>query len=202
MDRLTLTEIFNDQSVTATALHVAVLEVFGTVIYEWDPLTLWLEIRDELRLELPEANQDKLQALLAAVGTDGFYKTTQGFYTIANTLTDGDGGFQVFDPISVAEMLWAIYEVAINRDPEPFSPSVDAMIRNILSQEGNSGAPEAYLQSLGDSEASDNPISELDRFLKDRQAKLREDLFKINTAMPALPDLDSVLDPVLSQNVS
>jgi hypothetical protein len=196
-DRLTLTNVLTSPATSATALHVAVLDHLGLEIYEWDPATLWMEINSALHLELPEQNQDKLQAIIAAVSTDQFYAQTEGFYHIAHALLDGDGGFQVFDPLTLGEALWAIYEVALNRDAEKFSPSILSFIQHLVKQEGQSSAPEAFLKSQGDPEASEDPNSQLDRFLNDRAAKVRGELIQLKGVIPDLPSVESVLTPVL-----
>jgi hypothetical protein len=196
-DRLALTNVLTSPATSATALHVAALDHLGLGIYEWDPATLWMEINSELHLELPEQNQDKLQAIITAVSTDQFYAQMEGFYPIAHTLLDGDGGFQVFDPLTLGEALWAIYEVALNRDPEKFSPSILSYIQHLVKEEGQSAAPEAFLKSQGDTEASDDPNSQLDRFLNDRAAKVRGELIQLKGVIPDLPSVESVLTPVL-----
>ena len=176
MKRQAAVELFMDGDATATALHVAVLEHFGTAIYDWDPQTLALEIQSDFFAEPIEANLERLHAMITAVGTDAFYKSVDGFYAISTAIEDGKARFEVFEPISAPEALWATYEVSLNRETEPFSYGVKKYLDHLLNEEGGSASGE-----------------DLGAFLAHRRENVKAQLVKLQGHVPELPDIGETL---------
>jgi len=120
----------------ATVVNAIVRQHFGDEAYEWDPATVYLEMRDAFKAEPSAVVMDRWSAMQVVMTTDGFFRRPDAFLGICNTLTSGAPFFQVFDPVTVEEAAWAITEVSLNRELLPFSYPVRKYIRTILNQDG------------------------------------------------------------------
>jgi hypothetical protein len=104
-----------------------------------DPVEVWVRVKEDFHTEVPEENENKINALVMALSTDAFYDDPLAFNSICNALYSGDLGDLVngyIEDLSVSEMLWGIYEVELNRgDSQDFAPAVDAFIEETISQE-------------------------------------------------------------------
>jgi ribosome recycling factor len=136
LDKKEIFKALSDDATYATTAHVIALGTFGDDIYDMDPLELFSALEDEYKSELSEEVAEKMQAILLATVTDAFYEDPMAFRAIANTLLEGDPGFDGFDNVTVPEILWAIYEVELNHESRNFSPKVANMIEHELENEG------------------------------------------------------------------
>jgi hypothetical protein len=127
----------------ATTLHAIMLAAYGEEVYTADPLTLYRQLEDDFRCRLPEAAENRINALFFALTTDAFYHESEAFSAIAASLYDGtlgDGVEDMFDALTMQELVWALYEVRLNReDEESFSPEVDQFIAETLQRETEAG---------------------------------------------------------------
>jgi hypothetical protein len=124
---------------SSTSLHLILLAEFGDDLYgdedspPMDPVLIWRLIRDRFRVTVPEENENKINALMIGVSTDVFYEEPQAFIAISMALYSGDIGDMVSgvmeDP-TLNELLWGIFEVALNRDDDmEFSESIHRVIQ-------------------------------------------------------------------------
>lgn len=135
------------QEAFATTLLVALIKMYGLEVLDWDPLTIQLEVKDDLGLEMPRKVFDRVMALISALKTDAVYKDVPLFDETVNALA-GDGvGVERGVP-SVEDVAWAVAELEM-ADPEPitrdsnnpFSRSVAKYVRVVLDDEGMYRAP-------------------------------------------------------------
>jgi hypothetical protein len=138
VDRDTVAALIRNPDTRATTLHAIALLVFKDGLYGEnppEPLEVFVGIEDEFHANLPEENENKLQAILLAVGTNAFYDDPAAFTAICETLTTGElEGTLTGDAEAVTslEALWAVYEIGVNRDDGPeFSPSVMRLLTEI-----------------------------------------------------------------------
>lgn len=146
-DRRTAGDILADTESTATVLHMILLAAYGDELHgnadlgiePMDPVEVWVRVKEDFHTEVPEENENKINALVMALSTDAFYDDPLAFNSICNALYSGDLGDLVngyIEDLSVSEMLWGIYEVELNRgDSQDFAPAVDAFIEETISQE-------------------------------------------------------------------
>lgn len=124
----------------ATLLHAIVFKEFGEEMYDWEPETIYLDINDTFGIEMPEANFNKLMALISALASDAFYKKWSSFDIICGSLSDGDPSGN--DELLVAEMAWGVIEVGLNDEtPSEFSHDIAAAVGALLVNEGFTSAP-------------------------------------------------------------
>ena len=170
-------DLLSDPETTATTLLVIALRAYGeelfgneeTGIPPMDPVDLWLRLKEDFNAQVHENCENKLNALMTALATDGFYDNLQVFVAVCSALEDGDLGDLVegqMETLTVPEMLWAIYEVELNRDDQQdFSPAIVDFMDKIM----NSEADEVV-------EDDPNPMSYWERFLADKREQMFHEL--------------------------
>jgi len=136
MDNKAVIRALESSETTATVLYALLNRLYGEAWLDWDLTTLYLELRAEFSAEPAQEVVDKIGALQTLVTTDAFFSNPSGFMGICNTLSGGDPGFAVFDPVSVPEAAWALTEVAFIRDFLPFSYAVKTVMLAILREDG------------------------------------------------------------------
>lgn len=175
-------QLLSDAGTKATVLLVIAMTVYGSDALfgrapsesdpgedAWDPAILFNQLEQDFSVSIPPENENKLQALLMAVATDAFYEDLETFMAVCNSVDSGDLGDLVngfFEEVTVPEILWACYEVLVNRgsDTVEFSPPVSAFIEEIVSDEAEEN------EEVGDS--VEEVTSYFDRFLREEQEEL------------------------------
>jgi hypothetical protein len=123
-----------------TTLLVAILrKQYGDEFFEWDPATVYLEIRDTFGAEPSSTAMDRISAAQVLMTTDAFFKRLDGFMNICNTLSSGTPAFTLFDPATTEEMAWAVVEVSLLRELMPFAYPVKKYCTTVLENDGYSG---------------------------------------------------------------
>ena len=140
-------ELLRDSSTLATVIHLIVLSAYGEELYgdpergiePMDPIELYARIQEDFSAQLTEEGENRLNGLMMAVSTDGFYEDPLVFTSVAHALFSGDLGDLVdgaIEDLDVPNMLWAIYEVAANRDDDnEFSPPVAKLQEEVINSD-------------------------------------------------------------------
>lgn len=116
----------------------AILEhLFGPAVYTWEALTIVAELQELIRTAPSDEFMDRFSAMQVAMMTDMFFQRLDGFRSICNALDDGDPGFQIVDPVTLEEMTWGVFEVSLNRDVLPFSPTIQDFVQLTASEYGD-----------------------------------------------------------------
>ncbi len=146
-DKRLAADLLADTETTATVLHMIVLAAYGDEVYgsiengieQAEPVELWMRIKEDFSVNIPESNENKVNALMLALSTDAFYDDPLAFISICNALYSGDLGDLVdgaLEDLTMPEMLWGIYEVELNRgDSEGFALPIDRLIDEIIRNE-------------------------------------------------------------------
>lgn len=149
-DKRTAGDLLADTETTATVLHLIILSAYGDELYgdeengiaAMDPIELWLRVKEDFSVTVPESNENKINALMVSLSTDAFFEDPLAFISICNALYSGDLGDLVegfMEDLTVPEMLWGIYEVELNRgQSETFSNSINRLIDETISAEAES----------------------------------------------------------------
>lgn len=137
-----------DDATLATVLHVIALQLLGEEIYTLDPIELYLRLEESTGARVTDDNESKLQAILTATSTDLFFENPEAFRGIVNTLSEGDPGFMFLEQPTLAEVLWAIYEVELNHEGGKLKQPVQSYVIEALGSEVNEqsvdGSTSAY----------------------------------------------------------
>jgi hypothetical protein len=132
-------DLLSEPDTKATVLHAIILATYGAdVLYggegeEDDPVDfglLYADLENDFRCRLPPEVENKIRAIHTAVSTTMFYESLGAFRAITKSLADGDiadliQGMTV--DLTLPEMLWALYEVNLNREEieePPLSPAI------------------------------------------------------------------------------
>ena len=121
---------------SATLIHTILREKYGEEAYDWDPVTVALEVQADFQCEMSSESMDKYCAISTVMTSDAFFRRLDAFLGICNTLNSGAPSFDVFDPTTIEEISWAVTEVALNRELLPFSYAVKAYVRKLLDDDG------------------------------------------------------------------
>lgn len=120
----------------ATVIHAIMLGQYGEQVYDWDPVTCALEVKEDFNAEICTEAMDRWCAMQAIMSSDAFFKRLDVFMNVCNTLASGSPSFMVFDPVTSEEAAWAVAEVAMSRDVLPFSWSIQSYMRQQLMADG------------------------------------------------------------------
>lgn len=146
-DKRKAADFLADTETTATVLHMIILAAYGDEVYgsvengveQADPVELWLRIKEDFSVTVPESNENKVNALMLALSTDAFYEDPLAFISICNALYSGDLGDLVdgmLEDLTIPEMLWGIYEVELNRgESRGFILQIDKLMDEIIQNE-------------------------------------------------------------------
>ena len=166
----------------ATPLLAIVLTAYGDEIFgdeakgiePIDPIELYARIEEDFRAQLTEAGENRLQALMMAVATDGFYEDPLVFTSVAKALAVGDMGDLpdgIMEEVTLPEAVWAVYEVALNRDDDiGLHPLVLALITGAADGESEEG--------------QEQPLPHHERFVAHQKLELASQLRSINVQFP------------------
>jgi hypothetical protein len=172
-------------------------------VYEWDPVTVYLETQADFQADMCGEAVDRWCALQVVMTSDAFFRRLDAFLAICNTLADGSPFFSAFNPVSVEEAGWAITEVALNREMLPFSYAIKKYLKTVLKQEGYSETnyPFVFNEVFGerpdsdkirDGLAANNNDTNLELYIDDQLADMVEQFNRI-------PDLSGMDDIVLQR---
>lgn len=141
----------------ATVINAIIVSNYGEEAYDWDPLTVAMELKDDFEVDVIPEIMDKWCAIQIIMGSDAFFKRIDAFLSICNTLSSGEPFFSAFDPVTVDEAAWAIAEVSMNRDMLEFSPTIKAYLRKRLDFENfSSKYPKIFDEVLGSHPSSED----------------------------------------------
>ena len=180
---------------SATFLNALIRRQYGDEAYEWDPLTVFLELKSDFDVELSNESMDRWSAMQVVMTSDAFFKRVDAFSAICNTLASGVSHFAVFDPVTVEEASWAIVEVALNRDMLPLSYPIHQYINVLLQQDGYEpeSDPEPIKLALGMDPKSKNIVKAVfvDMSNKDNvEHFIDENLKQIAREFDTIPSMD------------
>lgn len=134
-----------DEDMTATALLAIVIDLYGTEAFEWLPSTLISELETDLRIDLPQVNVNRINAAIALLTTDAFYRDPLAFMHTCQMLWADNSPPDVDDqsPPSPIATAWGVFEASLI-DPDhskTYDNDVKGTIGVILQQVGIHKAP-------------------------------------------------------------
>jgi len=176
-EQYSVKEALESTETCATVLHAILRNKYGDDVYEWDPITITMEVADDYGAEMSSQSVNRFAALQLIMVNDAFFQRLDAFMGICNTLSTGDPFFGVFDPVTVEEAAWAITECALNREMLPFSYTIKKFLKVILADEGyGTDYPEMFDAVF----AADTPEEAEDIRAQVRQADLNPNTDNIN----------------------
>lgn len=107
----------------------------------WDPITLTMQLEDDLAIDIPRGNIDRLNTAIEILKTDVFWNQTPDFVRICNILSGSPLIRDTWDPADSAEIAWGVTEASL-LDPQDaegsdaFAPEIVGYIVETLRAEG------------------------------------------------------------------
>lgn len=197
-------QALQNPEITATVVHAILLDQYGEEVYDWDPVTIYLETSADFDADMAAEAMDKWCAMQVVMTSDAFFKRLDAFLNICNTLAEGSPAFDAFNKVTPEEAAWAIVEVALNREMLPFSYSIKKYLRTVLREEGFGEAdyPAIFAEVFEDkpdagairrAAANDNETN-MDQYVDEALADMVSQFNKI-------PDLSRVDDLIISRGL-
>ena len=121
---------------SATLINAILTRQYGEQWLEWDPLTVYLEIKSDFRIDPPAEVLDRLAAIQVVMTSDAFFQRLDAFLPVCTTLSTGEPSFSAFDMPTTPELAWGMAEVALLRDMLPFSYAIKGFIKQVLDEDG------------------------------------------------------------------
>jgi hypothetical protein len=137
----------SDPDTPATVLHAILVAAYGLeYLYGTDgtdgadPLDIWLALRSDFKADISEEGENRINAMLLAVGTEAFFESPQAFVGIVKGLVSGDIGDVIdgaFDgDLTIHEIAAALWEIGVQRDyMSDFEPAVLKLLHDEVLQE-------------------------------------------------------------------
>lgn len=120
----------------ATVLLSMLVGKYGEEALDWDPFTVFLEIRDDYHVSPADAVMNKICAMQIVMSSSDFFERIDTFTNVCNSLSEGDPFFKVFTPLGTEEIAFALATVAMNRDMLPFSNTIRRYVKKVLKADG------------------------------------------------------------------
>lgn len=158
-----LQKIVTDPETFATPLLLVFTDLYGTEGYEWLPETIYNELADDLQVQMPQANFDRLMVGINLVVTDRFYKSLPDFVSYCNVLSGDRYHPQLWDPADATEIAWGITEALLIDPPEednPFTPEIVSYIGSVLDAEGIINPPDVLKIAVRSRPADYDPVAD------------------------------------------
>ena len=152
-----------DPETLGTVLHAIILKTYGEEVNEIDPVELFLRLEEDFGAQPCIEAENRIQAILLATTTDSFYQVPDAFTSICDTLVNGDPGMEQLEPLTLAEVIWGVYEVELNHPGAEMSKQVHALVQEVTNEEAEEAGDYAYIF----------------QFLQEQRDKLKHQLEKV-----------------------
>jgi hypothetical protein len=119
-----------------TVLHAIIRRQYGDDAYDFDPLTIELELADDFSAEISIECLNRWSALQVVMGSDAVFTRLDAFMGVCNSLASGYPYFSVFDPVTTEEAAWGLTEIVLNRDVLSFGYDIKNYLKRVLAADG------------------------------------------------------------------
>jgi hypothetical protein len=151
-----------------TLLYVILRNEFGDEALDWDPITLYMELRETFKAEPVPEVMDRLSAIQVLVLTDVFFTRADAFINICNTIADGQPSFSMFDTATTEECAWSLVEVSLIRDLRRFDYGVTRYVKHTLLQDGydEGNYPGLFVEAFDKDPSASELVDEVQEVVK------------------------------------
>ena len=134
-----------DPDTFATVLHAILIKTYGDEINDIDPVEIFLRLGEDYGAEPCEEVENKIQAILLATTTDVFYNDPDAFTAVCETLANGDPGMEQLEQLTLAEVIWGVYEVELNHPGAEMSKQVHKLVQQTVEAEAEEAGDYQYI---------------------------------------------------------
>lgn len=177
-------KLLTDEETFGSVIFTICLFKYNTDLFEEDIMEILIRIKEDFGVDnMPEENENKLQALITAFVSPFFYEEPEVFSAVCKTLFLGDPDLAEFgmDNPTLLECLWGMYEVnLISQDGEEFGYRVINLINEIISNE--------ILVFGEDTPNEIGLVEQIDLIFEERKEQLKEQLALAGFDVTYIPD--------------
>lgn len=163
-DKKITKELLKDKGTYAFVLLVIILSYLPEGeddLAEIDTETLFADLEEEFECDIPEENENKINAAITALTTDLFWRSTSVTKAISMAFADGDIGDIINgddEEVEACYLLWALLEVGIFHNLSLLD-SINQCSDNVIN----------YINEVLDDEAEEreSEIDEIDEVMRD-----------------------------------
>ena len=142
--RRPLKEIFDDPSLFCSSVLLLLVDSFGAEVVNWEPETVYDALRERFGVQMNNLLADKINAALALLATDAYYKDLNSFNTINRVLAFRYADFEEFVPATSDDSAWGVTEASLivgKEDQTEFSDDIRRYVGLLLETEGINRPP-------------------------------------------------------------
>jgi len=196
MNEIAARELINSPMTSASAIHAIIYDKYGDDAYDWDPVTISLELSADFDVDVETSVIDKWSAMQVIMTSDLYFDRLDAFLPICNTLASGAPTFQIFDPVTPSEAAWSLFEASLNREPSILSLPIKTYLSFILKGYGflnSSEYPEIFRMAIGDFNiepklvrdniAADQNVGQVDLFIDEMLKGLKEQFDRLDASL-------------------
>jgi hypothetical protein len=162
-----------DPGTFATVLLAILIDEYSTDCFEWEPQALFMQIKEDFHVDVPDVNRDKIGAMMTALTTNQFFQNTEVFTNTCKALSHVEADFSVFRPLTPEEMAWGVTEVVLNNPPakhlgnEEFSDEIGGLVGMLLFDQGVLQPPKSLKFATY---STTNPVEDIQTMFADDES--------------------------------
>lgn len=138
----------NESEAHPVPLDMLLLHTFGAQYYNWEPETLWLELRREFQASPPQYNRDAVQAVRMIHMNDRFANDWYTFEKVVIGLNNLPVSFQYGQQPTVGQVMDAINSINWIR-PVKLSDDVRMYVAAVIREDGVYPVPKLLQNACG-----------------------------------------------------
>ena len=170
--------LLQDPDTFGSVLLVIAISKYKEQVFAVDPMTVILDLEDDFRVKLPEANENKLKAMLLSTETQVFQQDPEAFRGICSTLWYGDPQLEYNEPLTLGEILWGLFEVRVCHGELFLGPSIQAVVASAAETE------------VGDPQVQKDAYSHAKEAVKERYEAWSDQMTGLGVEIKDLPSLE------------
>jgi hypothetical protein len=170
--------LLQDPDTFGSVLLTVALLKYKEQAFKVDPMALILDLEDDFRVKISERNENKLKAMLLATETQVFQQDPEAFRGICCSLWCGDPQLEYAEPLTLAEILWGIFEVRTCHGEVRLGPSIQAIFDQAAGEE------------VGDPESQTDAYSHAREAVQARYDAWSDQMLGLGADPKDLPSLD------------
>ena len=156
-----LIQTLQNEDTLATVLIAVIIDLYGAEVLNYEQITLDLQLKDDLGVELPKINRDKIQAMTLAMTSDQVQTDWLVFNQVCEALNNDPVNLEILDPITPEQAAWGLTELALVEEGFEPDEEVRRYLGAILVRSGlNRKNGILAIAILPDSDYSDTPMSD------------------------------------------
>lgn len=141
-----IAEALEDSDLFASAALLILVDQFGVESMDWDPETINTELAERYSIDPSKSLMDRINAALALVTTDLYYRSLEAFTTINEAFANGPVSATTFNINSLEEVMFGLTEARLLEggeefDQRSFSHDISRYVGKLLADEGLARTP-------------------------------------------------------------